>query len=145
MRKEQIMRLSDKFVKDVVTASPEQSLASAAQMMKEHNVGTIVVVARERPIGILTDRDLALAFGVDGLGAQTPIRAVMTTPITTIGHDKDVYDATWYMQSYQVRRLPIVNEDGRLVGIVTLDDLLKLMGHELSNLAEGIQSELVVT
>jgi len=113
-------------------------------LMKEHNVGTIVIVECGKPIGIVTDRDLALAFGVDRVATESPVAEVMTTPITTITQDKDLYDATWYMQSYHVRRLPIVDEDGRLVGIVTTDDLLKLLGHELSNLAEGIQPSLVV-
>jgi CBS domain-containing protein len=138
------MRLREKFVKEMVTTKPQQSLASVAKLMKEHNVGTIVIVECGKPIGIVTDRDLALAFGVDRVATESPVAEVMTTPITTITQDKDLYDATWYMQSYHVRRLPIVDEDGRLVGIVTTDDLLKLLGHELSNLAEGIQPSLVV-
>lgn len=139
------MRLREKFVKEIVTASPEQSVASVGQLMKKHNVGTIVVVEREKPIGIVTDRDVALALTVDGVVLQAPVRDIMTTPITTIAQDRELYDATWYMQSYKVRRLPVVDEDGRLVGIVTLDDLLKWLSREFANLAEGIEPELVVT
>lgn len=139
------MLLGEKFAKEMFTAGPQQSLASVARLMRDHNVGTVVVVEDEKPIGIVTDRDLALAIGASELPPQTPVCEVMTTPITTIRENKDVFEATWYMQGYEVRRLPIVDEDGRLVGIVTMDDLLRLLGRELSNLAEGIKPEMAVT
>ena len=61
-----------------------------------------------------------------------------------IDQKKDVFEATLYMLGYQVRRLPIVDENGRLIGIVTMDDLLRLLAREVSNLAEGIKPEMEV-
>jgi CBS domain-containing protein len=113
--------------------------------MQEHNVGAVVIVQNERPVGIITDRDLALALGVRGISRQSQVREVMTPHVLAIPADTSIYTATTFMRDRQVRRLPIVDKEDRLVGIVTLDDLLRFLGRELYNLAEGIQHEMVVT
>jgi len=68
----------------------------------------------------------------------------MSTPVMTVGRDDGVFDTTQSMMESGVRRLPVVDEDGRLVGLVTLDDLLRVLGRELSNLLDGIRSEMAV-
>jgi CBS domain-containing protein len=138
------MKLSEIFTRGVVTAWPEETLAAVAHRMQEHNVGTVVVVEGERPVGIVTDRDLALALGARGLSPQARAQEVMTRHVLTIPEDTGVYTATRFMREHGVRRLPVVDSEDCLVGIVTLDDLLLFLGRELHNLAEGIRHEMEV-
>ncbi len=138
------MKLSDMFAKKVVTAGPGETLAAVARRMQEHNVGTVVIVEDQRPVGIVTDRDLALALGAQGMAPQTAVQKVMTGPVRTIPDDAGIYTATTYMRDCEVRRLPVVDGNDRLVGIVSLDDLLRFLGREMYNLAEGIKHETEV-
>jgi CBS domain-containing protein len=135
------MKLNDVFRRTVVTATPEETLAAVALKMKEHNVGTVVVVQQQRPVGILTDRDVALALGAEAMSPQTPALKVMTRHVLAVPEDTSVFTATRYIRDQQVRRLPIVDREDHVVGLVSLDDLLHLLAHELYNLAEGIQQE----
>jgi len=138
------MKLNDIFTRSVVTAGPEETLAAVARRMQEHNVGTVVIVEDRRPVGIITDRDLALALGAMGVSVQAQARKVMTPHVLAIPEDMSIYTATRFMREREVRRLPIVDREDRLVGIVTLDDLLRFLGRELYNLAEGIKHETEV-
>jgi len=138
------MKLNDIFTRSVVTAGPKETLAAVALRMQEHNVGTVVVVQDERPVGIVTDRDLALALGAEGVSPQAPVQKVMTEHVLAIPEDTGIYAATEFMRERQVRRLPIVDSEDRVVGMVTLDDLLRFLGQELHNLAEGIEPEMAV-
>lgn len=116
----------------VDTAEPEEDVRTAAQRMDARNVGALVVLDPERrPIGILTDRDLAvrvLAQGKDPHG--TRVREVWTADPTTIREDLSVEEALSRMRARGVRRLPVVDEEGLLVGIVTLHDILGLIVEE---------------
>jgi CBS domain-containing protein len=138
------MKLNDLFTRDVVTAGPDESLAGIARRMQEHNVGTAVIVEDGRPVGIITDRDLALALGARGLSPQAPVREVMTRHVLAVPEDTAVFTATRFIQDRKVRRLPVVDREDRLVGLVSLDDLLRWLARELSNLAEGIGPEVQV-
>jgi CBS domain-containing protein len=112
--------------------------------MQEHNVGTVVIVEDRRPVGIITDRDLALALGARDVSPQAQVQKVMTRHVLAIPEDTGIYTATKFMRERGVRRLPVVDGEDRLVGIVTLDDLLHFLGRELYNLAEGIKHEMEV-
>jgi len=138
------MKLNDLFTRAVITAGPDEALAGIARRMQEHNVGTVVVVEDGRPVGIITDRDLALALGARGLSPQAPVREVMTRHVLAVPEDTGVFTATRFIQDRKVRRLPIVDGEDRLVGLVSLDDLLRWLARELSNLAEGIGPEVQV-
>ena len=138
------MKLNDIFTRNVITAAPQDTLASVAASMQEHNVGTVVIVEDRRPVGIIIDRDLALALGAWGLGLKAPVREVMTRHVLAVPEDTDVFTATRFIQDRKVRRLPIVDREDRLVGLVSPDDLLRWLARELSNLAEGIGPEVQV-
>ena len=138
------MKLSDIFTRSVVTAAPEETLTAVALRMQEHNVGTVIIVEHQRPIGIVTDRDLALALGARGVSPQAQVQNLMTRHVLAIPEDTSIYTATKFMREREVRRLPIVDREDRLVGMVTLDDLLRFLGRELYNLAEGIKHEMEV-
>jgi CBS domain-containing protein len=138
------MKLNDLFTRNVVTAGPDEALAGVARRMQDHNVGTVVIVEAGRPVGIITDRDLALALGARGLSPQAPAREVMTRHVLAVPEDTGVFTATRFIQERKVRRLPVVDREDRLVGLVSLDDLLRWLARELSNLAEGIGPEVQV-
>ena len=127
-----------------VTVGPEESLSKAARLMEQENVGAIVVVQQHRPVGIITDRDLALAICLHGATPRDPVQKRMMSPVDTIRDVQGIYDATQKMMQLAVRRLPVVDEEGRLVGIVSLDDLLALLSRELRNIAEGVRAEVGV-
>lgn len=132
------------FVKKVVTGAPTESLASVARAMEEHNVGAVVLVENHKPVGIITDRDLALRVVAHGLPPQTPVKNVMSTPVHTAYRDDGVFDTTQLMMDAGVRRLPVVDDTEELVGMVTLDDLLRVLSRELSNLIAGIKQEMEI-
>ena len=103
-----------------------------------------VIAEDRRPVAIVTDRDLALALGAQGVSPQGHVQKVMTRHVLAIPEDMGINTATTFMREREVRRLPIVDREDRLVGIVTLDDLLRFLGRELYNLAEGIKHEMEV-
>ena len=92
------MKLGSLFTNEVVTASPKDSLAKVAKLMEEHAVGTVVLADGQRPVGIVTDRDLALGMGVQGHTPQVPVQKIMTCPITTIGQHEGIFKATKVMR-----------------------------------------------
>lgn len=126
------------------TALPEESIEDAAVRMDALGVGSLVVVdASERPIGILTDRDVVLSTLRDRLdAAATPVSAIMHEPVATVTSETPIGVAIRSMRQYRVRRILVVdNRSGRLVGIVTVDDVVQLLSGELSGAAELIRSQ----
>lgn len=138
------MKLSEIFTKKAITAGPQDTLASIAKTLKEHHVGAVVIVNEGRPVGIVTDRDLALALGVEGFTLQTPAQEIMTRHVLAIPDDSSILAATQFIRECRVRRLPIVDSQDCVVGMVSLDDLLRLLVRELYNLGEGIKGEVEV-
>ena len=136
------MSIGKMMTRKPITMDPGDSLAKAARLMEKENVGAVVVTERGKPAGIVTDRDLAFATCVRGLTANNAIVTVMSHPVFTIREDEGVLDATKQMMEQSVRRLPIVDEDDMLVGLVSADDLVPLLSRELHNIVEGIQAEI---
>jgi signal-transduction protein with cAMP-binding, CBS, and nucleotidyltransferase domain len=135
------MSLSELVTRKLVTAAPKDSLTKVANLMEEENVGAVVVTEENRPVGIITDRDLALAVCVRGTSPKERVQNVMTCPVSTISKDEGVYNATQQFMENAVRRLPVVDANGDAVGLVSLDDLLLLLSGELQKMAEGIKVE----
>ena len=131
------MKLGEQFKKEVATVEPDATIRKVAYIMRDRGVGAVVVVDKGKPVGIVTDRDIALAVAVDERDPDTEVREITPSELITIGENEGIFNATQYVFGYQVRRLPIVDSDGKLVGIVTMDDLLALLARELGNLAEG--------
>jgi CBS domain-containing protein len=138
------MKLSDSFTKKAITAAPDATLASVARQMEQHNVGAVVIADADRPIGIITDRDLALALGAHEVSPRTEVHAIMNRRVVVIPDNAGILTATRLMRETGVRRLPVVDQADRLTGMVTLDDLLEVLGQALYNLAKGIQGEVKV-
>ncbi|MCS6803885.1 MAG: CBS domain-containing protein [Acidobacteriota bacterium] len=130
------MPISDYCLTEVVTIQPDETIAAAAALMRDQHVGCLVVVEGNRPVGILTDRDIVRGVLAEGLDAtQTLVNDAMTHEVVTVQRQAGVFDAISLMCDEGVRRLPVVDEEGHLVGIIALDDLLLLLGTELVNLA----------
>ena len=127
--------------KPVIAVSPKQSIHDAALKMRDQHVGAVVVVEAERPIGIVTDRDLVLRATADGKDARnTPVGEVMSRALKTVRADEKLDDAISAIRTAGVRRLPIVDGNGHAVGMVTLDDLVVLVAGELGAAAGAVRS-----
>ena len=106
----------------VVTAATDDTLRSVGELMRDRNVGSVVICDAERPVGVITDRDLALAVVADRVDPEERAESQASQPIVTGEVEMDIEEAVAVMIQHRIRRLP-VTEDARLVGIVTIDDL----------------------
>lgn len=136
------MNLGEIFRSNVVTVSPDDTITMAMSLMQQHNIGAVVVVEQREIVGILTDRDVALAVVLGTATADSTVAETMSRKVVTIWEDQGIFDATQAMQGHRVRRLPIVNRRNELTGMVTFDDLVSLLTKELSNLGEAIAPSL---
>lgn len=115
------MRIGEIMTLDPQTVRPEDTLQSAAQQMDDLNVGVLPVCEGDRLIGVLTDRDIVIRSTSAGQDPRTATVAdAMTTDARTVTEDASVLDAIHIMEEHQLRRVPVVNEAGKLVGIVSL-------------------------
>ena len=118
-----------KTVRDAMTSNPctidaTKDVAYAAKMMKDENVGVAPIVEGDQLVGVLTDRDIAIKVVAEGMDPKrTTAREVATTNIVTIDPQQDLDEALRLMAKHQVRRLPVVEEDGKLVGILAQADV----------------------
>jgi CBS domain-containing protein len=135
------MSLRDLAREDVVTADPDTPATDLADTMREESVGSVVVTEGREPVGLVTDRDLAMELCKDGVDpAAMTARDVMTEDLFTVEADAGIYEAIRQTGEANVRRVPVV-DDGELWGIVTLDDFVVLLTGELGELSSVVQSE----
>ncbi|MGE0756304.1 MAG: CBS domain-containing protein [Pirellulaceae bacterium] len=138
------MNLSEMFRSEVVTATPEEPVRTVVERMRDQHVGAVVVVDKQKVVGIVTDRDVAMKFALGDATPTAPIRELMTTDVKTIWDDQGIFNATQYMLGHKVRRLPIIDRHDTLIGMVTADDLLVLLARELANVAKAVEPMLNV-
>lgn len=134
------MAIGEICSREVVFVAMNESVADAARLMREHHVGSLVVASgdakRRVPVGIVTDRDVAVGVVALGLDPEaTTVEAAMQPGLLSVREDEGVGRAVALMKQDGVRRLPVVDASGALVGIVTADDLLDLFAGEISGLA----------
>jgi CBS domain-containing protein len=125
------------MTQSVVTAEPTRSLREIAVLMRERNVGSVVLVNGARPVGFITDRDVALAVVADERDPASPAAGHASTPVITADPDMDVEEAADKMVRHGVRRLVVI-EAGTLAGVVTLDDLTSRVGDRAAALSARI-------
>ncbi len=121
----------------VVTVSPDDSIRRAAELMRQHHVGDVVVAERSGkslcPLGILTDRDIVVEVIAEHVGLdEVTVRDTMTDQLITANEDDDLLATLMQMRENGVRRLPVVNDEGQLVGILTADDVIGVVARELA-------------
>jgi CBS domain-containing protein len=119
--------IRDVMTESVVTAAPERTVREIAELMRERNVGSVVLVNDNEPIGFVTDRDLALSVIADGRDFGDHVTDHASSPVITAEPGMDVEEAGELMVRHGIRRLVVV-DGGRLIGIVTLDDLASRTG-----------------
>jgi CBS domain-containing protein len=117
------MKVSEAMTREVRLARPEQTIREVARMMGELDIGAIPVEENDRLVGMITDRDIAIRAVGEGRGADTPVRDVMSSEIKYCFDDQSIDEVTQNMGDLRIRRLPVVNRDKRLVGILSLGDL----------------------
>ncbi|HEY7006652.1 MAG TPA: CBS domain-containing protein [Sphingomicrobium sp.] len=117
------MKVSEVMTRDVQTVRPDQPVQQAASFMLNADAGSIPVTDGERLIGMITDRDITVRGVAKGYGPDTPVRELMSNEIICAREDDDVEDVASKMSEAQVRRLPVIDRDERLCGIVSLGDL----------------------
>jgi CBS domain-containing protein len=128
------------FRKEVVTVSENDTVDCAARMMRDRGVGCLIVLREGRPLGIVTDRDLVVRVMAEGLDPTAhPLVRFMNYDPVTLATSESIETAARRMRTRKVRRLPLVDERGQAVGIVTADDLLGLLGREIANICAGIE------
>jgi len=135
------MKVSEAMTRDVRVANPDQSIREAAQMMVDLDAGALPVGAEDRLIGMITDRDIAIRGVAKGRTPDTPVRDVMTADVKYCFEDEEIENVARNMAEIQVRRLPVVNRDKRLVGIIAIADLaanedLEVVGAAVSGISE---------
>lgn len=122
------MKISEVMTREVRIAGPDHTLAEVARLMAELDAGVLPVANNEKLIGMITDRDIAIRGIGHGLGPDAKVADVMTKDVKYCYEDDSCEDVAKNMGEIQVRRLPVVNREKRLVGIVSLGDLAVTMG-----------------
>jgi CBS domain-containing protein len=135
-----------RYVKNVATLSPRARILDASREMSERSVGAVVVISDDgRPIGMLTDRDIVLRVVAEGRDpVRTSVEDVMTHGTAFLSHEHSIQDVTEIMRDCGMRRLPLVDDEGRVDGMVSLDDIVLLLGMELGNVASAVFANLAV-
>ena len=134
-------RVNQIITEDVVTAAPDTPLPTVVAMMAENDVGSVIVVEEDKPTGIITDRKVALAIEEMPDIAEKTAQDLIDGDITVADPSMSLFDALALMNENSIRRLPIVDDDGTLRGIVTLDDILVLFGGGFGQIAETIEAQ----
>jgi CBS domain-containing protein len=136
------MTVSDLMREDVVTAKPDEQVRRIARRMRDETVGSVVVEEDGRPIGIITDRDLTTRILAEGADPDSKTaRDIMTSDPETVTSDAGVRELCDRMSEARVRRMPVIDYEGNLAGIITHDDLNTLLADEQRELAEVVQAE----
>ena len=118
---------------EVITATADETIKTVCKLMYENDIGSIVIVKRtvddaNKPVGIITERDIVRQIGLSELFVvQAPIRQIMSTPLVTIGPNNPIRDAIEIMQLKKIRRLVVIDDREKMIGIITIKDALKEM------------------
>lgn len=132
--------------REVVIAQRETTVLEASRLMRQYHVGDLVVVdetdGKRVPVGIVTDRDVVLEVVSMELDASVLTAGdIMGLELATVRESEGIFETIRYMRTKGVRRLPVVDAQGALIGIITLDDLLELLTEEMSELSKLVSKE----
>ena len=135
------MSISEFCNREVVFATREMSLPEAAQLMREYHVGDLVVVdevdGKRVPVGIVTDRDIVIEVIAQSLDLnEFSVGDIMGPQLVSVQEKEGVFETIRLMRTKGIRRIPVVNQEGGLVGIISADDILDLLAEEMAELAK---------
>jgi CBS domain-containing protein len=117
------MQVKDAMTTDVELASPAQTIRQAALLMGKYDCGVLPVADKDRLVGMITDRDIAIRAIAAGKGPRTPVREIMSQEVLYCFDDQDLDEVATNLADQKVRRLPVMNREKRLVGILSLGDM----------------------
>jgi len=140
------MPVSEICNREVIIVQRETTVNEAAKLMRQHHVGSVVVVEERKgvrvPVGIVTDRDLVVeVMAPDLVQMVITVGDIMGEKLVTVQDGMGIYESIRYMRVEGVRRLPVVDGKGGLIGILALDDLLELLAEELLELSRLVKHE----
>lgn len=138
------MAIGNICVREVNVADRNTTVADAAHMMRQQHVGDLVVVesGSRKPVAIVTDRDIVLSVVATKLDPDVfTLGDLVVRKLVTCPEDQGIFECIQLMRMHGVRRMPVVNGTGQLVGIVSVDDLIRLLAEEMSELSKLIQHE----
>ena len=141
------MNIRDVMTPNPRTVSPDDTIESAARIMRDEDTGAVPVVENGRPIGMVTDRDIVVRAVADGATTSRPVGDIVTGRLVSVSPDTSTREASELMSEHQIRRLPVI-ENERLVGIVSLGDLAvkeardRRVGDTLQSISEGVKERL---
>ncbi len=130
----------------VITATPDTSILEAARLMRDNHVGSLIVIkdneGHAEPAGIVTDRDIVIELIAKAVPVDNvTVGDIMSFALLKVTEDETVFDTAQRMRARGVRRVPVVTKTGELAGILALDDIMSLLGEELSMLSKLTQRE----
>lgn len=140
------MKIGEFCNRDVIIINGDESVKSAAELMRKHHVGDVVLVeenqGQQTPVGIVTDRDLVIEVIAVGLDTTVlTVQDIVTRSLLTVKEDDNVFDCLELMKIKGVRRLPVVDADKSLIGIITMDDITALLAGMLYNVVSVIDRQ----
>jgi len=121
--------IRDAMTADPTTIDPTTSATEAARIMKSQDVGSLPIVENDRLVGVVTDRDLAIRLLAEGKSGDTAVGEIASKDVVTVDPQQTLEEATRLMAEHQLRRLPVCEEDGKLVGILAQADVAQ-SGHD---------------
>lgn len=137
------MPVSDLMRESVVTARPDEPASELARRMRDEGVGSVVITETDHPVGIVTDRDLTIDVVAQSADADERVASdLMSDDLVTASSDTGVFELCDAFADARVRRMPLVDDDGALAGIVTLDDLYVMLADEQQDLARAVQADI---
>jgi predicted transcriptional regulator len=142
------MSVGELCIREVVITEKDASILEAARLMRRYHVGDLIVVERKErgnvPGGIITDRDIILNVVAEGRDAtSTHVSDVFISDLATVKEVDSLYDTIHWMRSKGVRRIPVVDEDGYLTGVLSVDDILDYLSDELVTLSKLLLGQRV--
>jgi CBS domain-containing protein len=136
------MSLQNLLEKQFISCSPKESVRQIAELMKEKQVGAVVIADGKKTLGIVTDRDIALRCVAEGADcSETTAEQIMTKGVETVSIDAGIFDVIQVMKKKQVRRVPVVDASGEAVGLLSFGDMFHLVAEEIGALVAPIAPE----
>jgi len=136
------LKVSEVMTPKVIAISPDRSVAEAARIMKERDIGSVVVMEGEKLVGIVTERDIITRFVAKEDGRKpedVKVEEIMTKNPVLIGESEDLIEAARIMSEKNIRRLVVVNREGKVVGIISARDIVRVAPHVVFILRERLR------
>ncbi|KTD41322.1 CBS domain-containing protein [Legionella parisiensis] len=138
------MRVGEYCNRNVVVINGNESVKNAAELMRSYHVGDLILLEEQEnkkvPIGIVTDRDLVIEVMAAGVKPDSLlVRDILTEPFTCIFENDSLFDALDMMHSKKIRRLPVVDNENSLIGIITLDDFIEILAETMVNVVDVVK------